>query len=181
MARALEWFSLHQGKDGSWSLDSFDEHGHDASGKEYHCTCGDTGIHNNIAATAFALLPFLGAGLTPEAKGDKLHNYSKTLDAGLHYLLRMQKEDGAIVVRPEDRRSQSFMYAHCLATIVLCEAASLSPSPAIKDAAQKAVDFLNRAQHSAGGWRYRVKQEGDLSVSGWAIMALQSGRLAVWT
>jgi hypothetical protein len=180
VARALEWLALHQARDGSWSLEAFDQHAHDAQGREFHCSCEGSGIHNNIAATAFGLLPFLGAGLTPQSKGEEQRNYAKNIDAGLRYLMRMQKPDGAFVVRsrPEDRRSQSFMYAHALATIVMCEAASLSPTQEIRESAQRALHFLCQAQHAAGGWRYHRAQPGDMSVTGWVIMALQSGRMA---
>ena len=41
-------------------------------------------------------------------------------------------------------------------------------------AARAAVRFTEQAQHEEGGWRYQPGQKGDLSVSGWMIMALAS-------
>src|SRR5436190_4773178 len=52
-----------------------------------------------------------------------------------------------------------------------------------KIAAQKAIDYCTEI-HQAGegsdknGWRYAPKSEGDLSVSGWFIMALKSAKVA---
>jgi hypothetical protein len=48
----------------------------------------------------------------------------------------------------------------------------------LRKPAQRAIDFIVAAQHSAGGWRYQPGEEGDTSVLGWQIMALQSARAA---
>ena len=52
----------------------------------------------------------------------------------------------------------------------------------IKEAAQKAVDYIVNTQDARkGGWRYfdtPGKTSADTSVSGWMMMALQSARLA---
>jgi hypothetical protein len=45
-------------------------------------------------------------------------------------------------------------------------------------AAQRAIGFIERAQHRGGGWRYTPGQAGDTSVVGWQLMALKSGYLA---
>jgi len=70
------------------------------------------------------------------------------------------------------------MYAHGLATIALCEAYGLSKDPKLRGPAQNAVNYLLRAQHAAGGWRYGPGQPGDTSVTGWQSMALLSGKWA---
>jgi hypothetical protein len=46
----------------------------------------------------------------------------------------------------------------------------------LKKRARAAVQFIEEAQHEEGGWRYKPGQKGDLSVSGWMIMALASAR-----
>jgi hypothetical protein len=50
--------------------------------------------------------------------------------------------------------------------------------PELTRAAQQAVTFVELAQHSGGGWRYRPRQAGDTSVVGWQLMALKSAYLA---
>ena len=41
------------------------------------------------------------------------------------------------------------------------------------------ADFLVAAQHPAtGGWRYDARQFGDTSVTGWVLLALNSGERA---
>ncbi len=50
--------------------------------------------------------------------------------------------------------------------------------PELTRAAQQAVTFIELAQHSGGGWRYRPRQAGDTSVVGWQLMALKSAYLA---
>src|SRR5207244_2534008 len=49
---------------------------------------------------------------------------------------------------------------------------------ALKKPAQLALDYLVKAQHSIGGFRYRPGQAGDTSVTGWCLQALKSGYLA---
>src|SRR5204863_9750423 len=70
------------------------------------------------------------------------------------------------------------MYSHGLATIAMCEAYGLTSDPTLKASAQMALDYVVRAQHDGGGWRYAPKQAGDTSVTGWQMMALKSGQMA---
>ena len=49
--------------------------------------------------------------------------------------------------------------------------------PELTDAAQQSIKFIEWAQHSAGGWRYRPNQPGDTSVVGWQLMTLKSAYL----
>ena len=56
---------------------------------------------------------------------------------------------------------------------------------ALRQPAQKAIDFIVAAQYPDGGWRYEPNQElrgreqrGDTSVVGWQLMAMQSARAA---
>ena len=45
----LKWIVQHQAPDGHWSLDGFQQHG--------RCNCNGFGQNNDVAATAFGLLP----------------------------------------------------------------------------------------------------------------------------
>jgi hypothetical protein len=70
------------------------------------------------------------------------------------------------------------MYAHALATIVMCEAYGLTQDPRYGRSAALAVRFMERSQHREGGWRYRPGEAGDVSVFGWFVMALKSAQMA---
>lgn len=155
VARALRWIVDQQRPDGSWSLQEVTNGGSQRS---------------DSAATSLALLPFLGAGQTHTTG---VHR--DTVSRGLRRLIRMQKEDGDLRA---DSVGQAGMYAHGQGAIVLCEAYAMTRDEAFREPAQKAIDFIVKAQHGAGGWRYEPKQPGDTSVVGWQLMALQSARAA---
>jgi hypothetical protein len=55
--RGLEWLANHQSPAGYWSMDNF--------ALTARCSCGDPGEKHDVAATAFALMAFLGAGEAP--------------------------------------------------------------------------------------------------------------------
>jgi hypothetical protein len=73
------------------------------------------------------------------------------------------------------------MYAHGIATIVLCRRTP-TRDEALKDPAQRA-SIGSFAQHhrsgrNTGGWRYDPGQQGDTSVVGWQLMACAAERIA---
>ena len=77
------------------------------------------------------------------------------------------------------RAAQNGMYDHCIGTLALGEAYGLTKDQELYDPLQSAVFFLVDAQGpNSGGWRYTPKQEGDMSVSGWAIMAIKSAEFS---
>ena len=153
VVHGLRWLVLQQSQDGSWKLDG---------------DFKDRGAPNDIAGTAFGLLPFLGAGKTH--KPAKNNPYHKTVDKGLQFLLR--KQDG------QTGQLDGGMYAHALTTIALTEAYGLSKDPKLREPGQLAVNYIVKAQHSAGGWRYQPGQAGDTSVTGWHVMALVTAKMA---
>src|SRR5262249_25209869 len=129
---------------------------------------------NDTAGTAFGLLPFLAAGITHKsADKKKVEDYTKSVAAGLRWLIAKQSKTG------NDRGYYGGdMYSHGLATIAMCEAYRLTSGATLKASAQMALDYIERAQHDGGGWRYAPKQAGDTSVTGWQLMALKSGQMA---
>lgn len=165
VARSLRWFQRHQAEDGHWSLNAFQAHG--------KCSCGNHGaVGDDTAGTSLALLPYLGAG-----QSHLVGIYKNEVSKGLRWLIKHQKDDGDLRVVT----SQSGMYAHGQATIVLCEAFAITGDEELRGPAQKAVDFVVKAQYNDGGWRYTpapTSQAGDTSVVGWQLMALQSARAA---
>ncbi|HYT93570.1 MAG TPA: prenyltransferase/squalene oxidase repeat-containing protein [Gemmataceae bacterium] len=155
----LDWLVRQQRTDGSWALDGgrFKDRG---------------GQAREIAATAFGLLPLLGAGFTHKQapKNSPQNPFDKPIEKGLKFLMRKQ-----------DKKTGNYggqLYDHALATIAMCEAYGLSQDQSLRYSAQMAVNYLVYAQHEKGGWRYGPKQEGDTSVTGWVVMALKSAQMA---
>ncbi|MCA9170765.1 MAG: hypothetical protein KDB23_23970, partial [Planctomycetales bacterium] len=142
VARGLRWLAIHQQPDGSWSLHRF----HDHPACDGRCN-GRAHLRSDCAATALALLPFLGAGQTPQTG-----IYHDEVRRGLEWLVDHQERNGDLRY---DADGQPGMYVHGQATIVLSEAFAMTGDPALKRAAQKAVNFIVDAQHRRGGWRYR--------------------------
>ena len=155
VARGLKWLASVQNHDGSWSLGDYDDH-------------DDKNNRGDTMGTGLALLPFLGAGQTHE-----FGRYKSTVAKGLAWLIKKQKQNGDLRA---DFKGQAGMYAHGQATIVLCEALAMTGDEQFRKPAQSAIDFIEKAQHKEGGWRYRPGERGDTSVVGWQIMALQSAR-----
>jgi hypothetical protein len=158
VAKGLQFLAKHQAPDGRWSFSAFHQHG--------RCNCTGQANFDDIAATSFGLLPFLGAGYTHKSAGQ----YTKQVDAGLKFLVLRQNRDGEF--HPN-------MYSHGLATMAVCEAYALTSDPALRGPAQRALNYIVDAQSEEGGWRYAKKQPGyDTSVGGWQLMALKSGQMA---
>ena len=165
VARALRWMSLHQNDDGSWSLHRFHRAG-DCNGR-----CDDRGgLRSDEGGTALVLQAMLGAGQT-----HRTGIYRDHVSHGLQYLLSVQQENGALHARSS---RQAGMYVHALGTIALADAYALTGDTVLEEPAQRAVNYLVNAQHPAGGWRYQPGEPGDLSVTGWQLMALHSARAA---
>jgi hypothetical protein len=163
VARGLKFLARHQQRDGSWSFRRFNK----MEGCDETCN-GEGHSDSDVAATALALLPFMGAGQT-HLEGQ----YTREVLDGLNYLCAQQQEDGDLRGRGDGR-----MYAHGMASIALCEAFALTGDEQLRAPAQQAIDFIVAAQHRAGGWRYEPREAGDTSVVGWQLMALKSGQMA---
>lgn len=163
----LLWLAAMQKQDGHWQLHRRD--GKSDSDPGY--PDGGT-VQTSTGATALALLPFLGAGHT-----HKEGNHTRTVRRGLDWLVRQQKSNGDLHDWDDLGRPSSF-YAHGQATIVLCEAYALTKDPTLREPARKAIAYLCESQHPVtGGWKYRPHSDGDMSVFGWQIMALESARM----
>lgn len=167
---ALKWLAEHQQPDGSWSFQNAGEGG------------GRTVADN--AATAMAVLPFLGAGNTP-SKGE----YKAVVARGIEFLLTNGNRTGNGYdlrdLGKDERNDSGRMYSHGLAAIALCEACAMGAEEhdkryqALRSTAQQTIAFIQYAQDPAmGGWRYLPQEQpGDTSVTGWQVMALKSGSM----
>ena len=171
--KALKWIALHQVKggdgDGGWTF----QHNLVCRG-----ACGDPGeaayAKSFNAATAMALLPFLGAGQTHLA-GD----YKETVRRGFLFLARNGKPTNSGGMQMMDfRDGAGNLYSHGLVTILLCEAYAMTEDPALMGPAQAALNFTFYSQsQSDGGWRYTPQstEVSDTSATGWHVMAMKSG------
>ena len=120
---------------------------------------------NKVAATGMALLPFLAAGETH--KSGKL--YQKEVAAAVTWLTGKVGSGGMMSAN---------MYEHAIGTVALCEVAGMTGDPAVKKKATEAVAYIVRAQSKDGSWGYTAGTDGDTSIVGWQIQALQSAKLA---
>lgn len=158
----LRWLVKQQNKDGSWSI-----RGPYSDGIVEK-------IDNRPAATALALLAFQGAGNTRSSG-----KYSAVVSKGWKWLLKQQRADGCFT--PEQHFYAALFYTHALCTIALCELITLEKkgNSALRKQAQLAVDYLLEGQDpKLGGWRYVPREESDLSVTGWCLMALRTSEMA---
>jgi hypothetical protein len=163
VSTGLAWLSRQQQSDGHWEL----HQGYPDAGQ----------IRTNTGATALALLAFQGAGHT-----HRDGPYKQKLEKGINWLLGVQKKEGSLKgdFYDYDREGDAASYyAHGQATIALCEAFALTRDERLLKPIHDALAFIYEAQHPVtGGWKYRRHSEGDLSVFGWQIMALQTARMA---
>jgi hypothetical protein len=142
----LAWLTQKQQKDGSWVYDG--------------SMPGETS-----AATAMALLAFLGAG-----QSHKAGRYQQTVQAGLDWLIKNVDQNGKFL-------GASTMYGQGIAALALCEAYGLSQDRAILPAAQSAIDFIQKHQAQNGSWGYQPDAPGDNSIVGWQVQALHAASL----
>ena len=157
VARALQWIVRQQGKDGLWSLSG---------------PYSDGGSQENrLAATAMALLALQGAGNTTQEG-----RHQAAVAKGWKGLLATQLPDGRFDVTPVP--THHALYSHAQATIAVCEAYGMTKDPAFAVPAKRAIDFAVLAQGPNGAWRYEPRKEGDMSVTGWYMMALKSAEMA---
>ena len=163
--RTLKWLVRQQREDGSWSLDG-----------PYADGATRTRWSTDVGATGLALLAFLGDGHT-HLTGE----YIEVVERGLTWLRNQQRPSGEIYDGAEEGEEPS-IYSHAISTIVLCESLALTGDKQLREPAVQGVEYLIAAQNPVkGGWGYRPLAEygeGDLSVTGWGLMALHTARMA---
>ena len=157
VARALEWLVRQQGRDGLWSLQGPYM---DAGSQE-----------NRLAASAMALLALQGAGNTP-----KQGRHRAAVARGWKALMAQQLPEGNFDINPVPHHHT--LYSHAQATIALCELYGMTKEQAFEMPARRAVSYALQAQGRNGGWRYGPGESGDMSVTGWFMMALKSAEMA---
>jgi hypothetical protein len=141
----------------------------------------DEFVPGNTGVAALSIMAYLAQGHLP-GQGP----YGETIDRGIDYLLTQQLDNGLLVSRDPTGRRAEMMYSHSIATLLLCEVSGM-----LDERRQRALDLalpdallvLLQAQKvpkspaHAGGWRYTPgARDSDLSLTGWAIMALRAAR-----
>jgi hypothetical protein len=150
VARGMIWLKKKQRENGSWVYDG--------------SSAGDT-----VAATGMALLPFLAAGQTH--KPGKENKYHDVVQKGIRYLIANQLPNGSF-------KGSSGMYSHAIAAIALCECYGMTGDKAtLLLPAKRAIDYIQAGQGRNGSWGYQAKTEGDTSIVGWQVQALQSAKM----
>jgi hypothetical protein len=162
VAAGLKWLADHQLADGSWSFD----HREAASCRG---ACHNPGSEKaaRYGATGLALLAFLGSG-----QSHKSGEHKTAIDNGLRFLVRsMNPMTGAL------KDGTKGMYSHAIATWSLCDAYELSQDESLLAFVKRGMGFTLVAQDPVGGgWRYEPRQPGDLSVTAWTSLALDSAQ-----
>jgi hypothetical protein len=150
---ALVYLAASQDREGAWSV-------------------GYRG--KNPAITALAVMAFLSAGHVPgEGK------YGDNVKRGIEYVLSAQAPNGLMA-----SEGHYEMYQHGICTLMLAEVVGMTDgrlAETVKSKLEKAVQVILRGQRKSGyhkgGWRYRVQgDDGDISVTGWQLMALRAAK-----
>jgi hypothetical protein len=156
---ALKWLARNQGRNGMWSM----------QGKYT-----DGARNENFeAATAMALIAFQGAGYVPGSGEDT--RFEEVVGRGWKALLSRQEPTGNFF---REGQGTAQLYTHAFCTIALCELYGMTKDERYREPAQRAINYCVEVQAPEGGWKYFPGSGSDLSVTGWFVMALQSGRMA---
>ncbi|HEX5053060.1 MAG TPA: prenyltransferase/squalene oxidase repeat-containing protein [Planctomycetota bacterium] len=158
----LQWLKNHQDDDGKWDCDSFMKH--DTEGEI--CDGPGNAVHD-VGVTGLALLAFLGDDSTMRSGP-----YQQVVKKGILWLRSQQQENGLF----GQAASHDFIYNHAIAAYAMCEAFGLSNYQLLKDNAQRGINYLESHRNPYSVWRYQPRDnDNDTSVTGWCIMAYESG------
>jgi hypothetical protein len=201
----LVWLARHQEKDGHWSAKTFSQRC--PPGKpcqpETAVEMGGYPDKQDVGLTGLSLLAYLGAGFGHDSKlylidvinKQKLAIGKDIVKKGLQWLVDRQDADGAFY----NRDGSYFLYNEALAALALSEAYGLTQNTYWKEPAQRAINFICKAQkpnpkdpNKLWGWRYQPIDvlradpdatpmdfsDADMSVTGWMVMALKSAQIS---
>ncbi len=147
--KALNWLVSKQNPEGYWE-----------------------GTQSKVAHTGLTVLCFLSYGVLPSDDTE----WGRSLSKGLEWISKQSSENG-------DFRDGDKMYGQAIAVLTLAEAYILTKDKALATPLEPAVRFIEKAQNpKSGGWRHQpypsLQHKGDLSITGWVIMALYSAKKA---
>jgi len=160
----LEWLKRHQDADGKWDCDNFQKHDDPNSD-----ICDGVGnATHDVGVTGLALLAFLGDGSTLRSGP-----YKDVVKKAVHWLRRQQDPATGLFGQ---RAGHDFVYDHAIAAYAMCEAFGLSGYETLRPVAQRGLDYLESHRNPYGVWRYQPRGgDNDTSITGWCIMAYESG------
>lgn len=137
---------------------------------------------NTTAVAALTGMAYLSKGYTP-GRGP----YGEHINRCIDLVLKSEKDKDGKPTGYFVRTGEGKMYAHCISTLFLSEVSGMVDDERqnkIDDALPRALSLILEAQNvekdenNRGGWRYEPQsRDSDLSLTGWAIMALRSARL----
>lgn len=150
--RGLDYLALSQDKEGSWT----------------------SGNKPNLGVAGLAVMAFTSAGYAPGKKP-----YGEVVLKGIRSILQAQKDSGLIA---NSRTIE--MYQHGICTLMLAEVVERTKgelADEVRKKLEKAVGLILKAQRTSGqhrgGWRYTVEgDDGDMSVTGWQLLALRAAK-----
>jgi len=149
VVRALNWLTGEQQEEGYWQK-----------------------THSKVAHTGLAALCYLSFGVMPEDNTP----YGRALDKGTEWMIKQVNKYG-------DMRDGDKMYGQAIGALTMAEMYIITKDEKYRKPLQAAINFISKAQNpKSGGWRHQPwpssSQRGDLSVTGWIYMALQSAKKA---
>ena len=128
----------------------------------------------NPGITSLGVMAFLSKGHTPGTGP-----YGEVINRGIDFVIS--------TLNPATNTFGTSMYVHCISTLMISEVSGMvdpERQRKIDLVLPRAMGVIVRAQRvpkpaaHAGGWRYSPNStDSDLSLTGWAVMALRSGRL----
>jgi prenyltransferase beta subunit len=132
---------------------------------------GTGAYKGNVAVTGLAGLAFLSAD---PKDGDN----EKIVAKAVRYVLSQQNKDGLLAT---NGGIQGPMYGHGFAVLILADAypkiADKKLKSDAKEALERAVKLLIKAQNREGGWRYMpTSLDTDISVTACQVAALRAAR-----
>ncbi len=160
----LRWLVAHQELGGEWSAQKWDRR---CPTKD---RCGGVAEEEYTPGlTGLSLLCFLGAGHT-----HKDGEFSDTVRRAINYLRRLQTPEGLF-----DTPLRRNTYNHAVCTLAVSEAYAMTQNAELGRMASQGILYLAQAQQPGGGWDYTdfVTDRNDMSIAGWAIMAMKSAKL----
>lgn len=170
VVRGLDWLARSQQADGSWTLKGLSSQSPDEPAEEEPAS-------NPVLATAVALLPFLGEGIThtrAPAVPPEFQTYKGVVERGLVALGRSQVRDKG----KADGYFGGGLEAHALATQAFAETYALTRDDRVKFNVRQAVKLLAAAQNPDGSWGAEPGQPGDLPVTATVVRGLRAAQAA---